>query len=304
MGTSKHQNIKITYQGFTFYYRINKHQTSLQDPILFISGAFQDMNSWKPISTYFTQKTTTILVDLPGTGSADSLPSDYGFAFLSETIHHLINEIKIDKVYIISASYGTPIAYTFAQRFPNRVSKLVLAGTMTFLTNHLKKLTQISIAIAHQGNGKVFADFVMNNGLLYTKTDGAQKINKYDFVKRVLHRQLSFFNKTSLQKYIDNSNRLLRESSLDIHEAPSVKALVFTGEYDVFTTPNACKKVAESFEDSFFTTIKNADHLFHLEQTKTTIELLHKFGNNIPLTAINGCNSIQQYKKCKEVFAH
>lgn len=303
MGWSKSQDIKTNYNGYTFYYRYSQHKTSVQDPILFISGAFQDMDSWKLISDHFASNTTTILVDLPGTGKADTLPNHFGFNFITDAMHYLLNEIGINKVYIIAASYGTPIAYNFAQKYQHRVSKLVLAGTMIALTDHLKELITTSIEIANKGIGADFASYVLENGLIYNQDDAEEKIRRHHFVKRVLYRQLRLFNESLLQKYNANSRRLLSEHALNIASPPKVKTLVFTGEYDVFTTPNACQEVAKAFEDSLFTTIKNADHLFHLQQTKTTIALLSNFGNNNPLNTIEGCNEIQLNNKHQKALA-
>jgi pimeloyl-ACP methyl ester carboxylesterase len=284
---------KISYQGLNYCYTINVNNSALMDPIFFVSGAFQDMNSWKLISKHFLSKATLIHADLPGMGQADQLPSTYTFDFLVETIRHILKTIDITKVYIISASYGTPIAYKYAQKYPHTVSKLVMAGTMARLSVYTRSLIKKSITIAKTGDSKKFADFVLNNGLMYCKSDADLKINKFDFVKRLLLQQLGAFTTKEIENYVQNSERLLREDTLNLIKPMEVETLIFTGENDVFTTPKKSRELAVALHRTVFTTIKNADHLFHLEQTKTTIELLLGFGmNNLPNVQDN-CNRIE-----------
>jgi pimeloyl-ACP methyl ester carboxylesterase len=62
------------------------------------------MESWKRISNYFMDKTTVIIADLPGMGMADHLPAGYDLDFLVDSIHRILEEASIDKVYRISCT--------------------------------------------------------------------------------------------------------------------------------------------------------------------------------------------------------
>lgn len=283
---------KISYQGLTYFYTIDVNKSATMDPIFFVSGAFQDMNSWKLISKHLLSKATLIHADLPGMGQADPLPSKYTFDFLVETMRHILQTIEIAKVYIISASYGTPIAYKYTQKYPHTVSKLVMAGTMATLSSNTRSLIKKSIAIAKTGDSKKFAGFVLNNGLMYCKPDAVLKINKFDFVKRLLLRQLGAFTTKEIENYIQNSERLLKENTLNLIKPIEVETLIFTGENDVFTTPKKSRELARALRKAAFTTIKKADHLFHLQQTKTTIDLLLSFGMDT-LSVQDNCNRIE-----------
>ena len=77
--------------------------------------------------------------------------------------------------------------------------------------------------------------------------------------------------------------RLLHHEPLDLGAAPAVPALVFTGEHDVYTRPELCHEVASAFESATFTTIRSADHLFHLECFDATLALVAWFLRGEPL---------------------
>jgi len=121
----------IEYEGKKFYYRIveGPEDTGLC-PAVFVSGAFQNMDSWKRFEREFIKRTTVILVDLPGTGRSDILPRDFGVEFLAGALEVLFHDAGLERAEILSTSYGTPIAHTFTKRNPSMVSHLILGGIM------------------------------------------------------------------------------------------------------------------------------------------------------------------------------
>ncbi len=64
---------KLNYQGYDYFYRVIENKNNNFEPTFFISGAFQNMDSWKKYVNYFSCETTVILTDLPGTGKSDTV---------------------------------------------------------------------------------------------------------------------------------------------------------------------------------------------------------------------------------------
>jgi hypothetical protein len=94
-------------------------------------------------------------------------------------------------------------------------------------------------------------------------------------------------------KYTSNTLRLLHHEPLDLKQSPNCKTLIFTGEYDCFTQPKYCREIANSFPLCYFTTIKNADHLFHLEQFSVTAHLLYAFTQGLSVISSEDINEIE-----------
>ena len=284
---------KLNCHGYNYFYRVIESRNNDFEPTFFISGAFQDMDSWKRFANAFSKDTTVILADLPGTGKSDIVEDDVPLDFFSETIYKIVEDIGVEKVYLVSASYGTPIAYTFAKNYPELVTKLVLAGTMKEIPFHMREKIIRSVHLAEKNLMEEFGWFATREGLLCL--DPEKQIERRELAIRVLNAELKNMTRDAADKYIMNTNRLLNFQSIDISESPDVSTLVFTGEYDVFTIPDYCREIASSFSDSIFTTIKNADHLFHIERFDTTLEILFRFVKNLPLEKIEGCNEIEYY---------
>jgi pimeloyl-ACP methyl ester carboxylesterase len=282
---------KLNCHGYDFFYRVIESKNNNFEPTFFISGAFQDMESWKRFASVFSNETTVILADLPGTGKSDIVDDNVPLDFFSEAIFRIVKDIEVKKVYLVSASYGTPIAYTFTKNYPELVSKLVLAGTMRDIPVHMREKIIQSVHLAEMNLMEKFAWFATHNGLLCL--DPTKQIDRRELVIRVLNSELKNMTRDAAERYIMNTTRLLNYQSLDISESPDVSTLVFTGEYDVFTIPEYCREIASSFSDAVFTSIKNADHLFHIERFDTTLELLLRFVKGLPLENIEGCNEIE-----------
>lgn len=284
------QEFELTAKGFRYYCRVIKSENETCDPIIFISGAFQTMDSWDKFVNFFHDKTTLILVDLPGVGKADILPAKYDLVFLADCIDQVLKLVSIPKVNVLSASYGSPIGYEFAKQYPHHIAHLSLVGIMREIPKDSEDSVYYTIELLKQNKMNEFANEVMK-GLLCM--DPNQDVNKRKVVARLFRKQLQYLPPDYVVRYIENTLRLFQHSPLNIEQSSDVPTLVFTGEHDIFTKPHYCKEIAQSFKNAVFTTIKNADHLCHMEQFEAVINLFDKFFHDERLDNLHGCNRIE-----------
>ena len=265
----------LVHEGLRYCYRVLPHPRPAFEPTLFLSGAFQTMDSWARFARAFSPLTTVVLVDPPGMGRSDLLPQEFGIDYLAHTVRQLIDHLALDRINIVAASYGTPAAFRLAQLYPHRIARLALAGTMRAVPAHVREQVRETTVSALRGERDRLAQQVVD-GLLCR--DPNLPIARRHLAERVLRAGLTRMTDSELRKYATNTARLLDHPGLDLrHSISGLKALVFTGEHDVFTTPAACREVAAAFEDAVFTTIAEADHLFHIEQFDAVCTLLLSF---------------------------
>lgn len=285
------EEFSLTMEGFCYFARILRRSNG-KCPIFFLSGAFQNMDSWKHFVEFFAPDRTVLLADLPGTGAADALPQDRGLDFLARSALKVMNRCGIKAAHIVSASYGSPIAYRLAQLAPDRLDRVVLAGIMRKIPDHKRQPSFDTIAPLEAGNMKEFARRV-TDGLLCADPD--KKILRSALARRLLLTQLERMPNRDREKYRENTLRLLNHEPLDLSAPPRVPMLIFTGEHDIYTMPHYCREIAAAMPNSVFTTLKEADHLVPIEQLENTLALLHRFFNHIPLEGSPGCNSIEYF---------
>ena len=290
----KNSDIKLSLKGFNYYCRFIENPDSKYDPMLLLSGAFQNMDSWKNFTKVLSENFSVVLIDLPGSGKADFLPYRFGADFLVEAISHMFDHLKIKKANIIAASYGTPTAFNFAAKYPEKVAHLIMGGVMKEMPEERKNDVVRIYQHANQGDRKAFA---RETTKLLLNCEESKNVNKSSLVKRVMECSLARISKAEIKKMVENTRRILHHGTLDLSKAASVPTLVYTGEYDHFTKPEYCREVAGYFNRAIFTTIKKADHLFHIEQTKTVIEMGIRFVKGESIESLIQLNKIEYLTK-------
>src|SRR5688500_8308871 len=108
----------VEHDNLRFACRVRQHPDPVFPPTLFVSGAFQTMESWTRFARAFQPYTTVVLVDPPGMGRSAVLPPDAGLDVLAGCLLRVLDELDLAQVTLVAASYGTPAAYRLAQLQP------------------------------------------------------------------------------------------------------------------------------------------------------------------------------------------
>jgi len=280
-------------QGYTYHYRIFKSLAPKFAPVFIFNGFLQSMRSWTKYIKYFIDDSNVIIADLPGAGSADTIKiGEFNLNIFAELVNEIICETQSEKVDIIAASYGAGIAYSFARKYPEKVNHLTVAGVISKLPPEIKIKIERSVEYVKNNQMRLFSNLMIEN-LLNSKYKS--KITNYGIIERLLRQQFNSLSSNEKEKYINNAHHLLTQSEIEIEPISEIKKLVVTGEYDMLTEPQSGREIASKFSNSIFTTIKNADHLFHLEQLETTLALIKRFFREEPLESLPGINSVEYY---------
>jgi len=284
------EEYQFNFEGFNYYCTIQKSEFKKCNPIVVLGGAFQNMQSWSKHLEYYVQLADVVLVDLPGTGKSDILPHEYSIEFLASTLHHLLLKLKIDKIEMVCASYGTPIGIIFASTFREMVSKLILIGTMKAFPPHRRKQVEYSFETLSSNNMSTFSNDILE---ILMNRDRIDSIRRYAAVHKVLSKIVKNTNQDGKCKYVENSKRLLNYTPGENIFSFDAPTLIFTGEHDSFTRPEFCREIASTLKNATFTTIQESDHLCSNEQFAITNKLIAAFLLNNDLNAIEGINKVE-----------
>lgn len=277
-------------------YRLIDQKIREIDPVLFINGGFQEMKSWNSFANYFLHKTLVILTDIPGTGSAENVTLTTPLSYQAHYILKLLRHLNIKKINVVAASYGTPIAINLAQIDEEIVSHLVLVGPMKTIPKDGIFQVQKAVEFLEAKDTKGFSTFFRNKIMALDRKD---TILNFDRASRLFDLFVRM-NEHKRQQYIINSKRLLNFEGFNFTKKISVPTLVFTGEYDPFTKPEFCLDIAKGFTNATYTTVKDTDHMVHVENFESCLSLLIHFFNDLNFENVKGINPVIRLNEGKQ----
>ena len=289
-----------SWEGFHCESRLVRTSAPSLAPLLMIGGAFQRKDAWGRVEREFLAHMDVLTVDPPGWGEADLLPGRYDVGFLADAVVHMVEERGLTSINLLGGSYGTAIAYRIAQRWPERVLRMVLIGTMTSIPGHARAAMRRTMGFLAERRMEEYAasavDILMNGDHLGSVVSGAR-------VRRFLLRRLSRLTEEEAEQTYTNTWRLLHQEMIDTACEPVAPVLVATGEHDSFTTPDLCRSMAEVCGESWFAEVAGADHMFFLERPAELVDLATRFFAARPLSGLPYCRGVEQVRRPSEHVA-
>ena len=239
--------------SFGTSYSLNK--INKKNPIVFIHGVGLTKEIWDPQINFFKDY-NTLTYDLLGHGKTLLNKSKVSFKDFSEQLFKLINELNFKKIHLIGFSFGALIARHFAYEHSDRLSSLIIHGSIYKRTEDQKRVVnnRFEVAKTNRSGSKHSAirrwlseDFIKKNPDVYKKIySSLEKNNPTDFLKCYE----IFVN------YIDDDSML---------KNINVNALITTGENDAGSTPEMSRNLSKMIQGSKFVEIKEGKHLCGIE---------------------------------------
>ncbi|KOX28648.1 hypothetical protein ADL06_13700 [Streptomyces sp. NRRL F-6491] len=282
----------MSYEGFAYDARVVGSPAEPGTvPVVVLGGSSQDRYTWVRHETRLTPTAAVITVDLPGYGSADFLPATYGLDFLADAVHHMITDLGHPVVHLMGACYGGNVALRFAQRHPEAVRSMILAGTTLVVPENFKAAVAGWEEMLRRGDRVGYASGMV---AAFTAPEELGPVRKRNVMARMLLRQGTNRTAHELRMDAEHSDRVLRHGVYASGPLPDVPCLAFTGEYDTLTPPSHSRQVAGLFPRARFTTVKETDHLSLLERPFEVADLWQRFYTGTPFDELDFLNDVER----------
>ncbi len=132
----QYKNIKISYTD-----------QGKGSAIVLLHGFLENKNMWEAFLPEFSKKNRVITIDLLGHGSTECLGYVHSMEDQSDTVHAVLQELKIRKVVLVGHSMGGYISLAFAELYPDFMKGLVLLNS-TSLSDSIERKKNRDRAIA------------------------------------------------------------------------------------------------------------------------------------------------------------
>ena len=242
-----------TSDSFGTFYSLNK--VNKDNPIVFVHGVGLNNEIWKPQIDFF-KKYNTLAYDLLGHGKTPLNKSKVTFNDFSRQLLNLINELNFKKIHLVGFSLGALIARHFAYEYSDRLSSLIIHGSIYKRTEDQKRVVKnrFEVAKTNRPGSKHSAirrwlseDFIKKNPDVYKKIYSILEKNNHTNFLKCYEIFVNYIDDDSILKKI------------------KVNTLITTGENDVGSTPEMSKNLSKIIQGSKFVEIKEGKHLCGIE---------------------------------------
>ena len=211
------------------------HKINEKNPIVFVHGVGLTKEIWEPQINSF-KGYNTLTYDLLGHGKTPLNKSQLSFNDFSNQLFNLINELNFNKIHLVGFSLGALIARNFSAKHNDRLSSLIIHGSIYKRTEEQKRVVENRFEVAKMNRPAskqaalrrwLSEDFSRKNPDIYKKIYSIlEKNNHSDFLKCYE----IFVN------YVDDDN-MLKKINVD--------TLIATGENDVGSTPEMSRNLSK-----------------------------------------------------------
>jgi len=241
------------------------------EPILLIAGLASDSQSWLPVIGELSKHYQVIVFDNRCVGRTIQEDLDITIEDLSNDCIGLIKHLHLSSIMMVGHSMGGFIALNCAIKYPQYVSKLILAGTS---------------AVNSQRNNELFSDFVYHkvsmketywyrNLFFWLFTDDFFKDKKT--LDGAVQIAIEYPNRQSAKNF---KKQVMAIADFDCsNELPLINkpTLIIYGKEDLLFPYEKNSNLLKKIPDSKCCVIDGAAHSIHMEKPTEFVNCILKF---------------------------
>ncbi|MCC5668987.1 2-succinyl-6-hydroxy-2,4-cyclohexadiene-1-carboxylate synthase [Nostoc sp. CHAB 5784] len=247
--------------------------------ILFLHGFMGNINEFDEAIKVLVEDFSYLTLDLPGHGKTQVLGSDeyYKIQPTAQTIINLLDELKIDKCYLIGYSMGGRLALYLTLYFPERFIKVALESASPGLATEAERLERVrrDAQIAR----KLSRSIIQTDFAAFISSWYNQPI--FGYIKN--HPEYDRMIESRLQNNPHELDKSLRFMGTGCQpplwkklQENKIPLLLLVGEYDKkFISINT--EMSQLCEFAQLKIISNAGHNIHFENTLAFVENIKDF---------------------------
>lgn len=232
-------------------------------PLLLIHGLGYARWGWEPVVEPLSRSFDVILFDNRGIGESDAPPGPYTAAAMAGDAVQVLDEAGIDRAHVAGTSLGGMVAQELALGRPDRVDRLVLAGTTP---GGPKAFPMPQRTIDLMAKRATMREYVEN---------ALEPDPRPELVERILaHRE------RTAQPFEHWAAQAAAGAAFDAHDrlgGIAAPALVQHGDGDVVVDPRNAGLLAAAIPGARTSIYAGAGHLFMWQEPERFVQELEEF---------------------------
>ncbi len=228
--------------------------------IVMIHGAGGSIEVWYRQIGDFARHFNLLLVELSGHGESaqkrESRRLLFDFATEADEVMRVVDHVGIQRAHFMGLSLGSIVVRFIAERYPTRVSSMVLAGAVTELCWESRILLRMANLVKHIVPYDLMKWVIAKVLMPQQRYKGSAAL----FLRSA--RRLSFDNFLKVFKMVSTLNKQV--GSL-FHERLTIPTLYLTGADDYLFLPQVHLAAHEGGEQAEMVIVPNAGHVCNID---------------------------------------
>jgi 3-oxoadipate enol-lactonase len=251
------------------------HEAGAGDPVIFIHGFPFNSDQWSPQLAAVPEGWRFIAPDLRGFGESPLSGDSLGMDTFADDIVALMDEQQIEQAVICGLSMGGYIAFSLADRFPDRVRALILVATRANADTEPARRARHEVAAHVRAEG--MAPVV--NSMLPKLVSAHTQLKQPEVVEKVRAMMESTPPEAAALALEGMAARKDYTPELD---KIGVSTIVIRGEQDEIISAGDMERIARSVRGARHEMVALTAHLPNLEAPDVFNTILGNFLKQLP----------------------
>lgn len=246
------------------------------EPLIILHGLYGSSDNWVSIARKLESYFSVYLLDQRNHGRSPH--SDlHNYNVMAEDLNEFMIDENIDKANILGHSMGGKTAMFFAQKYPEKINKLIVADISPFAySEEFGKTHEFIISSLLSLN---LSKFQSRNEIDEELSKSLKQKSLRNFLLKNVKRadDNTFQWMLNLKSIQQNLSNILSGLEIEKCKAADVETLFIKGEKSPYIQIEELDKIKIIFPKSKLITIKAAGHWLHAEQSEEVVRLIIKF---------------------------
>jgi len=250
----------LTTGRFSIPYRIYENKGP---QFICVNGAQQSMAMWQSLVERFSHNYRIVLFDFPNQGKAKILAgsSEVSLDEQIEILAAVMDKVSLNQdATVCAASWGGVIAVAFAEQYPDRIKRLILASLGTKPNKKMVETIKAGSSLNMKDRDHVAHTLIKSFGETLPQR-----------MKQNIIHQFRAMKEESLQSFYEHGLFVISSKRLsDVVNLQAIKArtILLNGENDTIIDLDDVKFLASQIPNCELKIIKGVGHFLHMESEK------------------------------------
>lgn len=242
-------------------------------PLILIMGTGGSCRGWLPIQVpEFSREHRTLIYDHPGVGGSEDSGGPLTTAGLADDAVGLMDALEIENANVLGSFMGGMIAQEMALRHPDRVHRLVLAGTYARPDAKRRMLIQQWRELSLGGAS---IEVMVRERMLWTLQD--ETLEQTDLIDQMIEFFVQDGAPLTEEVFARQCDACLAHDTADRLRNIWQPTLVICGRRDQLTPPHFHRELADEIPNAHLVTIPYGGHVVMVESAEQFNHIVMQF---------------------------